>query len=268
MIYKAIDRWNPQCIKHYGVKGMKWGIRHDKGHDTFGRGTKVSRISEERDSNKLLKRKTPMYAYIGEDENGNLRWDTVVYQGPFSMWKGTEASKRNRNINKHDFVVTKDLKMPTQEQRVQEYKKLLNTKNPIKSITYRNNLNEIANVMKRYQMDKVALGKMKTADYRNAKTSDNLALSYRVFNHGMEWWKKYSITKDYMKVMSTKYDAMIDDNNKTIYNRAENPMIIFNANKVLKSIGKSRPITYEEASFYTDFAEKYLKEQYNEEVKL
>lgn len=30
MIYEATDYWNSSYISHHGVKGMKWGIRHDK----------------------------------------------------------------------------------------------------------------------------------------------------------------------------------------------------------------------------------------------
>lgn len=30
MIYEAIDRWNTPSLLHYGVKGMKWGIRKDR----------------------------------------------------------------------------------------------------------------------------------------------------------------------------------------------------------------------------------------------
>lgn len=29
MHYEAIDRWNSIYLEHYGVKGMKWGVRHD-----------------------------------------------------------------------------------------------------------------------------------------------------------------------------------------------------------------------------------------------
>ena len=29
MIYEAMDIWNSPYIEHHGVKGMKWGVRHD-----------------------------------------------------------------------------------------------------------------------------------------------------------------------------------------------------------------------------------------------
>lgn len=30
IIYKAIDHWNSPTLAHHGVKGMKWGVRHDQ----------------------------------------------------------------------------------------------------------------------------------------------------------------------------------------------------------------------------------------------
>lgn len=30
MIYEGIDYWNSPSLMHYGVKGMKWGVRHDR----------------------------------------------------------------------------------------------------------------------------------------------------------------------------------------------------------------------------------------------
>ena len=33
MHYEAIDRWNSMYLEHYGVKGMKWGVRHDARRD-------------------------------------------------------------------------------------------------------------------------------------------------------------------------------------------------------------------------------------------
>lgn len=47
----------------------------------------------------------------------------------------------------------------------------------------------------------------------------------------------YPSTREYMKNISKKYDAMVDDNNQGVYNDAHDPIIIFKANEVLKSIG-------------------------------
>ena len=40
-------------------------------------------------------------------------------------------------------------------------------------------------------------------------------------------YRVHKITKEYGKTISSKYDAMIDDNNKDVYNRANNPFIVF-----------------------------------------
>lgn len=37
MIYKAIDHWNSPLLAHHGVKGMKWGVRHDRPLSISGR---------------------------------------------------------------------------------------------------------------------------------------------------------------------------------------------------------------------------------------
>ena len=39
MIYQAIDRWNTPYFEHYGVKGMKWGVRRYQHKD----GTRIKR---------------------------------------------------------------------------------------------------------------------------------------------------------------------------------------------------------------------------------
>lgn len=47
--------------------------------------------------------------------------------------------------------------------------------------------------------------------------------------------------------MSEKYDAMVDDNNQTIYNHAHDPVIIFKVNEALKEIGDVKIIDVSEA---------------------
>lgn len=45
MYYKAIDRWNSPSLAHYGVKGMKWGVRHDRLRNAAARTGRVVRVA-------------------------------------------------------------------------------------------------------------------------------------------------------------------------------------------------------------------------------
>jgi len=64
-------------LKHYGVLGMRWGIRKDRSYTNGGRiakGTKLLRLS----SQKKEKNKGAAYAYINEnlqqDPSGKQQW--------------------------------------------------------------------------------------------------------------------------------------------------------------------------------------------------
>lgn len=58
MIYEAIDTWNSPYIEHYGVKGMKWGVRHDPEVDRL-----KSRIKEAKNEVRRINRTTPGSAF-------------------------------------------------------------------------------------------------------------------------------------------------------------------------------------------------------------
>lgn len=51
-----------------------------------------------------------------------------------------------------------------------------------------------------------------------------------------------NLQKQYAKIISTKYDAMVDDNNQKIYNNEHDSIIIFRANEVLKEIGDAKMV--------------------------
>ena len=63
-----------------------------------------------------------------------------------------------------------------------------------------------------------------------------------------------------MKEMSSKYDAMVDDNNQGVYNKAHDPVIIFKANTVLKPIS-TKFVNMQELSE----AYNYVKSELNKE---
>lgn len=83
-------------------------------------------------------------------------------------------------------------------------------------------------------------------DINNLQTESDFKSAYEIFNHAMESADRFKSTKAYAKIMSKKYDAMVDDNNQGIYNHAHDPIIIFRANKALKKIGDTKYIDYEQ----------------------
>lgn len=67
--------------------------------------------------------------------------------------------------------------------------------------------------------------------------------------------------------MSQKYDAMVDDNNQGVYNRAHDPVIIFRAEEALKTIGPCKMVTAKEVmANLTDVKDELNKK--GEQVKL
>ena len=139
-------------------------------------------------------------------------------------------------ITEHKYEVVKDLKMPTKEERYEEFVKLY--KNYNKQTV--KDLERQQNVMKYYG---IGSEKPRTVDVKNLKTKDDYDAAYEIFNHAMEQAYAQKSTRKYSKNISKKYDAMVDDNNKGIYNGVDDPVIIFKPNKVLKSIGSTNVST-------------------------
>ena len=116
------------------------------------------------------------------------------------------------------------------------------------------------------QKEQVAYKKMQNK-FNNIKTEEEWNIAYSVFNHMMESVQSYKTTTEYAKRMSKKYDAMVDDNNQSTYNRAQDPVIIFRANEALKAIGDVKIIEANEImNNYNDVKKELNK--HGENVKL
>lgn len=164
-----------------------------------------------------------MYTYRDDESH-----DNKVYKGPFA--KGLVMYRGAKFIREHKYVTVKDLKMPTKEQRIDEFKNL-DRKNLIKDLeSVRKHLvdHNIGNETERKEYRDI--------DFNNLKTDNDWRIAYSVFSHAMEASWYYKSTKQYSERISKKYDAMIDDNNKGVYNGTVDPIIIFKANAVLKTI--------------------------------
>lgn len=177
------------------------------------------------DSNQYKNSGKWLYTYRDDEE-----WDNKVYKGPFAVY----LARRDRGakfIAEHKYMTVKDLKLPTREQRIQEFKNLKS----------RHLIEDLAKVRKSlvdYGVGNEEERKQyKQFNPKHIKTEKDWEVAYSIFSHAMESSWYYKSTKEYCEKMSKKYDAMVDDNNKGVYNRAVDPIIIFRANEALKVVG-------------------------------
>jgi hypothetical protein len=232
---KKYSRFN-QELYHHGVKGQQWGVRNGPPYPIedpiLKAGTRLNSVSSTyTDSEKYRNNGKWMYTYRADDA-----WDNKVYKGPFA--KFLALYRGARFVKEHQYETVSDLKMPTKKQRIEEFKQIDNKK-LTNDLKYVRNLLVSQNIGSAKEQENY-----KKIDLDNIKTEEDWRIAYDIFSHAMEASWMYKSTKEYMNRMSKKYDAMVDDNNQGIYNNAHDPIIIFRANKVLKSIGSDPVSSY------------------------
>lgn len=251
-------------LVHHGIKGQQWGVRNGPPYPiedkVLKKGTRLNSVSSKHiDSDAYKKTGRDLYTYRADEE-----WDNKVYKGPFSkylvMYRGA------RFIAEHKYETIADLRMPTQKERKDAFKELLDEKNFLKKAAFLNDLEKGRNML---VVNKVGSPK-EIESYKNFKTSniktkEQLDVAYSIFNHLMEASNQFSITRQYMNTMRSRYDAMVDDNNQGVYNKAHDPIIIFEADKYLKSLhNEKRYLSYNEIiDNYNAVKEELAKEGIN-----
>lgn len=225
-------------LAHHGVPGQKWGVRNGPPYPiedkTLAKGYRLKSVSANSISDSYKKSSDWLYTY---DKN-NI-WDNMVYKGPFAYFKMKYVYNGQYQMFEHEFETLKDLKMPTSKERADEFKELYKSNQK----EFAKELEEIQTLMKQQN---VGSKEARKVNLRKASTEEDLKEAYEVFNHAMEFKNRYKLTQEYSKRLAEKYDAMVDDNNQGIYNDAQDPIIIFRPDEVLKSVGKARALPVQE----------------------
>lgn len=237
-------------LQHHGIKGQKWGVRNGPPYPiedkTLHKGMKLRSVSAWQNPEKRAARdKTWMYFYNPDDE-----YDKAVYEGAFATYLQDYRYSGRQTIARYEYEVVKDLQMPNRKERFEAFKGILNENN-------KQALKDMADVQDRFKRQYIgrnkndisnpAHKKMLEVNLKKLKTEDDYEAAYLLFNHCMENIGKYETAKKYADYMTKHYDAMVDDNNQGVYNRAHDPIIIFRVDEAIKRLDTELPKNLEEA---------------------
>lgn len=234
---------------------MKWGVRRfqnedgsltEAGKERYGspqdRGDEDlllkagSRINHVSSSKKIKLHNEKLYGYDANDE-----WDKTVYRGAYSKYLQYRSGKGE--IFDHTFETTKDLLIPSRKKKVEAFIDI-----------YKNNKVGVATELEQiYQSMKYAgiatekYGYKTGKEFYEMKSEKDFNKAYDVFIRTLDYGKQSKSGMAFVDSLISKgYTAMIDDNNAVIYNKANNPLIVFDSKKSLKEVGKARKMSYKE----------------------
>ena len=173
----------------------------------------------------VYKKRNRIYTFRPDEE-----WDSKIYRGPFSYGKSLKTGMRVP-LYEHQYETTRDLNMPSSSDRYNEFRNLASKEKVLVK-----DLKKHQKLLEQYGVANNLSQAAKNVNPKKLKTEDDYKAAYEIFNRALEMSDQYKSTKAYMNIMSTKYDAMVDDNNRGVYNNAHDPIIVF-ATNALKTIG-------------------------------
>ena len=189
-------------LYHYGVKGMKWGVRkldNRNGELYLKKGTTVKRVSTDPHDRVRNNKK-----YVSINEEDNSKWED--YLGKLWLKKGYLTTV-------HSYTTVKDLKVMSTTKQGELYTEMLMDKE-FKKMAYKD-LKTYYEVMPQVK-----------------KTKDPSEIASRVVSAsaGLESGQKFI-----NEALNRGYDALFDNHGTNV---ADNPIIVLNADKNLKEIDK------------------------------
>ena len=223
--------YNQDYLMHHGVKGMKWGVRHErrnitrytprKGDVILKKGLKFQRIAA--DSNAGY----TQGVYTSYRNN-----DKDLYKGVLGRMRVSYLMKEFGNVKLHEITMSskRDIRIPSKEVRIEKFKEL-----------YKKNPEGVRNLINEHETTRYGRKALSSYDKYMTDASKTKTM-YEKFNDAfaMGTNSKYgSVIKDYYNSLSKMgYDAIPDENDIRLSTfKADAPIIFFNTNK---SISKTK----------------------------
>lgn len=248
---------------HHGILGQKWGVRRFQNEDgsltsagkqryagegrgddvVIRKGAKLGHVSV---SKKITLKDDKLYLY---DKNNDT--DRAIYEGAYAAFNTGRAP--DGQVYKHTYRATQDLRSPSETRRKEIFQELYK-KNPK---LFNQDLKQVEDMLKSASQNGSLIPEYDKfiRKYANGKTTKlkgdwgskdgNADYAYTLFNVDTNMGSK-SVQMYMDKVRKLGYNALIDDNNRGIYNGAEKPFIALYARQSLKEVGKAKKMSYGE----------------------
>lgn len=222
-----------EILKHFGVKGMKWGVRKEKDRinstsRTIKKGTEIQNITsrEYRKSDRHMYSSYTSYdkeAYI--DMMGNFMYNEGGY--------------------KNSFVVKKDIRVPSDKQLVDNFVQMAksNPKRVAREMSAAYNDTALFTSRKAKHFEK-KISKIKDADSKRGEKLTKEYVSLMVSNKAAKTRAEF-----FGGLIKQGFDAMSDVNDRNPNAGTQDPLIIFNPSKTLGNV-KSVKLTKQDLDRY------------------
>jgi len=227
--------YNNSYLMHYGVKGMKWGVRHDRERSDYYRdrvikkGQNFQNVSFDGKSRDIRDGYSPIYTSHTKRDNANY---TAFYSGFY----GTTAIKNT-------MTTIKDTKVPSQQKAIEIFREMVN-EDP----------KGFAKAMRKAKAGTTGLGHLiiplgmvqRSKTYKKYKEAGKDFIEGEGYNTFSLLMGTNSISKyreKYFKLLEKEgYDAILDVNDVNNGVGAEEPLIWIHPSKSLANT-KSVQIT-------------------------